>query len=739
MNLARLPLLLLVFVAALAAAPGGAAPVEAILKDGTPLPGERVSDIHGERPQLDGRELFDRDNPVRAIRDPRQAIRRGGMYVQMTGGDVLPGRIVRWTPGSPEAPATAQFHVALEGPGDLRSGIVAVRADCVARVYSAGASISHETPGLVVARDGRRGIARSLKFTAAGVEALTESGVLAIDFADLAVLHLTAADPVGDVLRHAVWSSERDPHPLARIVTAGGAELTYARDLAVLAQVDSPRRGQNVSEQLAIRPVWALESLFIHPAAIVSTSYRDAEEVPLSLLPGQTLQQRSVFHAWPWRRNASVGGGRLESGGRWAELGVGMHSHSAVAFTLPPGAREFSTWVGLNSAAGAGGCVQCRIHRDGLDGPALWESGFLRGGDEPLFTGALHVDGAAKLVLVVEFGHEGRPAGADPWDLRDEVDWLDPIVTVDRSQIPTPESEPERWIPQLAGWEIPAEMQRRLSLRPFWDQYQRQWTVAMSIGRGDAAPFELTRRLQVDLTNAVLPVAAANENRGRTRHAIYVKVDGDTVDSTMNGVLHTQPARRNEVPGREWSLGAFREKSVQLSVLIEPLRPSGDPVGLIWQSLGPRPLVENLPPGGRPATPDVPLTSLTPLAAVCQGSPIELQAGRLADGSPLEIRGWQFDDGFGVPTGSEITYRVDPHWRRFVAILGLAKGWQGAGPYSILLDGQPHWECSIPAIFTRHSPALQIDVPIPAGCQTLTLRVAGQDSHAAWACAGFVE
>jgi hypothetical protein len=282
-------------------------------------------------------------------------------------------------------------------------------------------------------------------------------------------------------------------------------------------------------------------------------------------------------------------------------------------------------------------------------------------------------------------------------------------------------------------------MRRRLSLRPFWDQYQKQWTVAMSIERGDPAAFELTRRLQVDLTNAVLPVAAANENRGRTRHAIYVKVDGDKVDTSMNGVLHTRPTRKNEPEGREWSLGAFREKNVQLSVMIEPLKPSGDPVGLIWQSLGPRPLVENLPAGGQPITPDVPLTSLAPLSALCQGRPLQLLSGKLTDGSPLEIRGWRFDEGYGVPTGSEITYRLDPHFRRLVAILGLAGGWQGAGPYSILVDGRPHWECSTPASFSRHSPALQIDVPIPTGHKTITLRVGGEDSHAAWACAGFVE
>jgi hypothetical protein len=162
-------------------------------------------------------------------------------------------------------------------------------------------------------------------------------------------------------------------------------------------------------------------------------------------------------------------------------------------------------------------------------------------------------------------------------------------------------------------------------------------------------------------------------------------------------------------------------------------------MGLIFRELGPRPLVENLPADGQPTPPDVPLTSLQPLSATAQGKHLQLKRGKLPDGTPLEIRGWPFEDGFGVPTESEITYRLDPQWQRFVAIIGLADGWQGAGPYSILLDGQLHWECTTPASFSRNSPALQIDVPIPPGHETITLRVQGKDSHAAWACAGFVE
>jgi hypothetical protein len=726
----------------MAATPARADRFEAFLRDGERISGQRLIEIHDyDEARLSERRLFASENPVRYVRDAQQAVRRQGAYVEMTNGDVLPGQVVGWTPATAAVDSPAEFLVAVgdvSRGSDLWSGKVAIRADCVRRVHNSESGTEVDTPGWVASRDGRGALARSLRFTSSGVEALTDAGVFAVDFGALS--HLTFPQSTGpaELLWDGAWSAAADDF-VVRVVTTCGAELTYSGAMAALASLEQRRRGTRPTEFLAIRPVWALDTLYVNPAAVVSYSYRRPDEIPLSLLPAEALEQRSMLHRWSWRRNASVGGGPLQSGRLASDLGVGMHSYSAVAFTLPPGALEFSTWVGLSASVGRGGCVRCRIHRDALDGAKLWESDFLCGGQEPVRVGPLDVRGATRLVLVVDYGHEGRPAGADPWDLRDEVDWIDSLVTIARERLPHPESEPQRWIPQLAGWEISAALRGRLKLRPFWDEAAKRWTIILAPQISHEQPFELTRRMQIDLTNAVLPVVASNAIRGRARHSISVKVDGDDVDSSVRGDVSTRPSRRSELPAREWNLGAFRNRNVQLSVVIEPVTRSSDPMGLIFQDLGPRPLVENLPADGRPMTPDVPLTVLQPLSATAQGQHLQLKRGQLPDGTPLEIRGWQFEEGFGVPTESEITYRLDPQWQRLVAIIGLADGWQGAGPYSILLDGQLHWECTTPASFTRSSPALQIDVPIPPGHQTITLRVQGKDSHAAWACAGFVE
>ena len=132
------------------------------------------------------------------------------------------------------------------------------------------------------------------------------------------------------------------------------------------------------------------------------------------------------------------------------------------------------------------------------------------------------------------------------------------------------------------------------------------------------------------------------------------------------------------------------------------------------------------------------LTSLSPERVLPGGRDpkLTLSAGQLTDGTPLGIRDVRFAQGVGVPTGTEITYRLDPTWTRFVAVIGLASGWQEAGPYEILLDGQPHWKDPA-AKYDRNSPGRQIDVAIPSGHERITLRVGGRASFAAWALAGF--
>ena len=102
----------------------------------------------------------------------------------------------------------------------------------------------------------------------------------------------------------------------------------------------------------------------------------------------------------------------------------------------------------------------------------------------------------------------------------------------------------------------------------------------------------------------------------------------------------------------------------------------------------------------------------------------------------LNVRGWNFAEGYGVPTGSEITYALDPSWKRFVAVIGLADGWKGAGPYQIIVDDEIIW--SSHHHYNRNRQGEQMNVELPTGGKTITLKMLGESSGGAWAHAGFL-
>jgi hypothetical protein len=113
----------------------------------------------------------------------------------------------------------------------------------------------------------------------------------------------------------------------------------------------------------------------------------------------------------------------------------------------------------------------------------------------------------------------------------------------------------------------------------------------------------------------------------------------------------------------------------------------------------------------------------------------QLVPGKLSNGEPLAVYGYPLSAGTGIPAGGELSFPLDPSYRRFTAIIGLGKGWQNAGPYEILLDGKLHWTSG--KAFERNGSGQQINVDIPAGHKLFTIRIQGQESFGALGHAGF--
>ena len=204
----------------------------------------------------------------------------------------------------------------------------------------------------------------------------------------------------------------------------------------------------------------------------------------------------------------------------------------------------------------------------------------------------------------------------------------------------------------------------------------------------------------------------------------------------MNGNLGT--LSRYKFNQRVYILNGLGAETINVEVVADPhKRSKGALGGVVWDWLQLQPLVQNLPPSGEPIRPDVYLTTLKPIKAVCRRQAISLIPGKLTSGEKLNVRDWQFEEGYGTPTGSEITYRLDASWKTFVAVIGLADGWKGAGPYQIVADNKILWTSE--KIYGRNDPGKQISVPIPPGHKTIMLRIRGSEGAGAWAHAGFMK
>jgi hypothetical protein len=704
-------------------------------RDGTRREGKSLEYLFDSQvgPQLDGQPIDTTDHPLRAIHDTSLTSAALRSFIEFANGDVLPGRIEAYLPASADG-GRARFVVQIESDGsplDLVNETVEVRESAVKRIVDGGATRGDFEPGRVRLHDGRRLAAKSIRFEPDGVRCLTDDEVVAVPFDELRELHIPRSDAIAAILDDAAWSLPGGHGTVVRVRTTGGSQLTLTRRLV-----------QRNGGTLAVRPNWSLDTLEVAAASLVWFTVRDPDEVPLSLLPVAAVRTRAGVHQWPWRRNENVRRSDLRCRSLAADLGVGTHSHCELEFELPPGALEFSTLVGIDDIVGRGGCVTCRIHRDNVQSPPAWTSGFVIGGAEPVRVGPLDIAGAKRLVLVTEFGHDGRPADADPLDIRDHLNWLLPLVRIDSKQLPQPTLNLARWLPALEGWRVNDADRGRIQLRPVWDAPRQAWTFSSVDDGGDgSAPIEFSRTMRVDFTNSRLVVGAAHDGEGSRGFRLEVRIDGQPIAPALNGELTSRRASLQRSDERDYSLGGFLDQDVRVSIAVVR---EGDrnarAAGVVWRRLQVLPLIDNLPGDGKPLKPEVPLTSLAAETIRVGGrdSKLALTAGRLTDGTPLAIRGARFEQGVGIPSATEITYRLEPGWARFVAVIGLADGGQSAGPFEILLDGQAHWKDDA-AKYDRTSPGRQVDVALPAGRDRITLRVGSREGFAAWASAGFLK
>lgn len=582
-------------VAALALAVTGPALADVPLYEGRFADGTRVSAAQfaawhdaAAQPQLGGRAILDPANPLRwaSTNGASATAENPGAFVEFVGGDRLPGVVEESRSGQESLFERLPPHLLVRPalpvdlPGRPPRQHVRVMASSVRRVvWKRGAQPAR--PGTLRTLDGGEVGFRSLRWTRSGVLVLTDDGPRRVSFADLAEISPAAVEP---------WDAYFDT--LARLTPELGTRLLRAEAAGGLVATTSLERfrasgadaQQVLTWQHLYHPAWSLDPLWLPHASIRCRWLFAAQEVPLPVIEPSRATRTAVFGgAWGWNVNRSATGEPLGANGAAFGWGFGMQARCELEFPLPAIATAFRAGVALDDAAGSGGCAVARVCLDSAQAQPLWKSGMLVGSADPVDTGAVGLrvpaDRKTALVLVADEAHEGRPNGADPYDIRDSLDWLDPVVTLDADRLKALVRERlPATIPAWKGWKVVLPANAALLVRNTFDGAPDGTGGSIPQIMAQPGPLTLSRTVQVGPRQRYLAIGLSRGPVSPSR--FEVRVDGVTVSSG------DVPQRQPGVATRPFffPLTRFTGKTVEVQVVHLPADANGF---VSWQILEP--------------------------------------------------------------------------------------------------------------------------------------------------------
>lgn len=521
----------------------------ALFQDGTRHQGDALIDWHDNnaRPQLEGKALLDPANPIRWLIDRKHS--PGGMpdaFVETFTGDRLPGTVTGAALGG-TAYDPLPPHVTVDPAAALRpvrnnpnqALPIRVALPYVRRIVFSGGGRAYRPATAFLSEDRQVGF-RAARFGESSVTLLTADGPKRINFSDLVELHLPASD---------VWDQLLDE--LALLAPNGTERIIQLEtDTGLIATASLPRMsvrayGNNSEHERfihGIQPAWALDILWVDCAEVWARRSWAANEMPLSRIePAEVHFSTSLAQVGStYARDRNVEGQSLRASRYDFGWGIGGQSTTRLSFPLSPWVRGFQSKVGLDRMAGTGGCAMARVRLNDADkSAAAWES--------QLMTGGLAKDGAgiqdtgllkvppssSKLLLEILDAHEQRPVGADPFEIRDFVDWLDPMLLLDLTKWPS--ESLKRIAAQSPGWSAwnvaDLAAAKADGKAPLWEQWEDKLSGEpgqFALGVGVDRPLVFSRKLALGPDDRWL-VLAASQPRQKGEPTIEVRIGGDRV------------------------------------------------------------------------------------------------------------------------------------------------------------------------------------------------------------------
>lgn len=520
-------------------------------------------------PQLAGKPVLEGSKRLRRLHQIGSAVpSRVTERVELIGGDRLTGRIVSYLPESTEghdhpASLVVEPQPAVDEPIPDEPARVRVPIERLRRVVWSESTPRPFRPGTFFYRDGRRTTFRSLRWGAESLRLLVEQGVEEVAWDDAAEIHLPARDPWEEYADQLAIVAPEGPATLVAFETPGGTRVTTP--LGRLRATGDVNRAE--SQTIALQPAWSLDPIVLPQRLIAAATFFAEHELPLSNYEPSAFVHRPVLGGgWnQWRADQNVQGGLLGVDDAIFGWGFGVHAYATLEFDLPPWARGFRTGAALDRAAGDGGCVRARIYFGPLQtaaavtGRPLYESPLIIGSTKPHDSGRLElrpVPGRPnRLVLQCDsLAGEAVPPQADPLDLRDLFDWLEPIVDVDPAMLRAAVNKHAASLfVREHHWVVQGSYGEAWRWDQAWVGSQRRRVV--TTGKG---PLVLTRTLTfpAECEAVIFPIAALGEASGPVIASLRVgdkaiggaRVAGNTDPARPRNVLFAIPA---ELRGRE--------------------------------------------------------------------------------------------------------------------------------------------------------------------------------------------
>ena len=712
-------------------------------------------------PTIDAVPLFSDTKKIRYFEKLNVSVNRATTFLEFHNHDLLPGQIIGYGGADPVRNIPEHYIVHLSGnyrPFAEADGTVRVKASHVKRVVLESSRVTDTAhpPGTVVLRDESLVQATSIRWSETGLRALSNDGNISANWVQLSAVFPNIDDPLTPlkcVMDDYLAPSNDGTSRITRYSTTDGGAFTFRESMLI------PLRRENNLIFHTIQPAWSLDGIRILFDSVAFISYREHNQLPLSALPAEIIEEKNYTgFQWPWKRDQNRLGSRLTVGAMVSDIGISTHSYSKLSFQVPSEiVTRFKSYLGIDQCAEGGGCARVRISKINAAGTesVMYQSGFLIGSNPSTIADIAGLADATNLIIETDFGHVGRPAGADPFDIRDDVSWVMPLLTLDLNAARQKNDAFQRFITSVSGWQIPDNLRSHIELTSHWDSTGGRWLSTISWKAPvatvlDTPIMEFHQNVRLTPNNSWVVVAASADGIGDKTTTIQVQVDGEPAISIMNGNI-SLTGQVAKFEARNWLLGDKLNKDVDIRIQVMP-REAGTykPQGITFARFGLQPLLRGLPDSGELPQPDIPLSSVTPVKFTIPGYSEMPQPGLLKADVPLTVRSLPIDDGYVFPGRSEVTYSLKPEYSHLEMILGLVDGSTAVGTYEVFVDDleEPLWtskelfEASLGTnqangYFSRQTQGAYVRIIIPEGHKTITIRSGTQTSIGLLGKAGF--